>query len=285
MVPAVATEDSVADVLRKAMRGLGISRSALIAAARVAAGDLDAALGGATVEAAIFHALATPLELAPKHLIALAVGDYHPETTPPEDGFAMFNSPFGDGLTVNNFLLWDPHTREAALFDTGTDAAAPLAAIREHGLLLRDIFLTHTHYDHVSALGAISRSPRVHLCAREPADGLPTGSAAILPFEPDAKFSVGGLTVLAIDASGHTSGQVAFFVSGLEVGGRGHPIVIAGDALFAGSMGGADSQNYRRQRFNTAQNILTLPGETLVAPGHGPLSTVAFEREHNPVFA
>ena len=61
-------------------------------------------------------------------------------------------------------------------------------------------------------------------------------------------------------------------------------MVVSGDALFAGSMGGCAGA-YAEQLGNTARHILTLPGSTLVAPGHGPLTTVARELAHNPFFA
>jgi glyoxylase-like metal-dependent hydrolase (beta-lactamase superfamily II) len=297
MTPVPPIEDTAADIVRKAMRGLGLSPVALAAAARITPAALEAALASPAATgntpalspetAALFRALAEPLELAPDGLVALATGNYHPQIPAPQDGFAMFNSPFGDGLTVNNFLVWDASTQEAALFDTGTDAAAPLNFINKHNLRLREIFLTHAHPDHVAALAPIVRACNnvtapnpVHLCTREPSAGLDTGGAALHRFEPGAEFFLGSLSILALEASGHTPGQTAFLVRGLS-----YAIVFVGDALFAGSMGGASVENYRRQRHNTAQNILHLPGETLLAPGHGPLSSVAFEREHNPVFS
>jgi glyoxylase-like metal-dependent hydrolase (beta-lactamase superfamily II) len=281
--PTPPIEDSAADIVRKDMRGLGLSAEALAAAARVAPAALAAVLDGTPGDAALLRALAGPLELAPDGLVALATGNYHPQATLPRSGCAMFNSPFGDGLSVNNFLIWDISTREAALFDTGTNAAAPVIFAEVNQLRLREIFLTHAHHDHVAALARIVHAcgrVGIHLCVREPSAGLDTGDAPLHLFDPGSIFSVGGLSVRALEAAGHTPGQTAFLVRGLE-----RPVVFVGDALFAGSMGSASLENYQLQRRNTAQNILTLPGETLVAPGHGPLSTVAFERANNPVFA
>ena len=70
----------------------------------------------------------------------------------------------------------------------------------------------------------------------------------------------------------------------MVITGLARPLAVVGDALFAGSLGGAPGA-YAEQLDNTAQKILTLPGDTLVAPGHGPLTTVAAERAHNPFFS
>ena len=78
---------------------------------------------------------------------------------------------------------------------------------------------------------------------------------------------------------GHSPGQTTFFVTGLS-----WPLAIVGDALFASSMGGSPT-HFEDQFKNTSKKILMLPRDTVLACGHGPLTTVDQERRHNPFFA
>jgi glyoxylase-like metal-dependent hydrolase (beta-lactamase superfamily II) len=68
------------------------------------------------------------------------------------------------------------------------------------------------------------------------------------------------------------------------VTGLARRIAIVGDSLFAGSMGGGNV-SYRDALQNNLGKILTLPDETIICPGHGPMTTVGEEKEHNPFFA
>jgi hydroxyacylglutathione hydrolase len=79
--------------------------------------------------------------------------------------------------------------------------------------------------------------------------------------------------------NGHSPGGTSYVVHGLQ-----HPVAVVGDSLFAGSMGGAPN-DYQKALRNNLEKLLSLPEDTLVCPGHGPLTTVANEREHNPFFA
>jgi hydroxyacylglutathione hydrolase len=78
---------------------------------------------------------------------------------------------------------------------------------------------------------------------------------------------------------GHSRGGMTYVVTGLS-----RPIAIAGDSLFAGSMGGG-SVSYGDALQNNLAKILTLPDETIICPGHGPMTTVGEEKAHNPFFA
>ncbi len=103
---------------------------------------------------------------------------------------------------------------------------------------------------------------------------------------PDARsigegeeFKVGRLTIRALLTSGHSRGGMTFFVQGLA-----RPVAIVGDSLFAASMGGG-AISYADALRNNREKILTLPEETIVCPGHGPLTTVGKEKRENPFFA
>ena len=77
----------------------------------------------------------------------------------PIDGVKQFNTPLMD-MTVNAYLIWDPETKEAAVFDTGADASELLAFVDSAGLTVKYLFLTHTHQDHIADLGAIVKRTR-----------------------------------------------------------------------------------------------------------------------------
>ena len=79
--------------------------------------------------------------------------------------------------------------------------------------------------------------------------------------------------------SGHSPGGMTYVVMGLE-----RPIAVVGDSLFAGSMGGGNV-SYEDAIRNNREKILNLPDETIVCPGHGPLTTVGKEKRENPFFA
>src|SRR5260370_359642 len=78
---------------------------------------------------------------------------------------------------------------------------------------------------------------------------------------------------------GHLRGGMSYVVTGLA-----RPIAIVGDSLFAGSMGGGNV-SYNDAVRNNLEKILTLPEETIICPGHGPMTTVREEKQHNPFFA
>jgi glyoxylase-like metal-dependent hydrolase (beta-lactamase superfamily II) len=272
-------EDTAADILAKARLGLNITADVLAERLGLPLRNLRAVLRRPAAFAGILPALAPLLELDAVALGAIALGAWHPGALPPVEGFAPFTTSFSGEMTVNNYLLWHPLSRDAAVFDTGADASALLAFAQEHGLRIRAIFITHTHPDHVAALGPLVTATHapVHVPKGEPPLAPVPAAATLLSFAPDSTFEIGGLLVKALDTSGHSPGQTTFLIHGLSV-----PIAVTGDALFAGSMGGS-ANFYREQRRRSMGEILTLPAQTLLAPGHGPLTTVQAELDHNPV--
>ena len=213
------------------------------------------------------------LNLDADALVALAQGKHLPEVEPPA-GFASFHTDF-NGMGVNAYLAWDPATREAAAFDTGASAAGMLDTIRAHDLQVKFLLLTHTHPDHIAALDVLTRETgaEVFTPAREPVAGAK-------PAHAGDSWTVGGLTIGARSTPGHSPGGTTYVVRGLAA-----PVAVVGDALFAGSQGGVSPENYPAALAANRREILALPPETVIAPGHGPLTTVAFELRGNPFYA
>jgi glyoxylase-like metal-dependent hydrolase (beta-lactamase superfamily II) len=93
------------------------------------------------------------------------------------------------------------------------------------------------------------------------------------------QFRLGSLRIEVKLTNGHSPGGTSYVVRGLKT-----PVAIVGDSLFAGSMGGAPNE-YQKALRNNEEKLLALPENTLICPGHGPLTTVGDELVHNPFFA
>lgn len=268
-------EDTWTDVLRKARTGAAMPewelerRSGLSAPeiAQLEAGKLDPprliALGGA-------------LGLDTGCLLAMARGEYHPGRVDLPDGVARFSSPWQD-FDVHSYLVWDPfstHPKPAAAFDSGSDATEMMEFARELDLAVEQVFLTHAHGDHVFDLDRLigKTGAKGWIGEGEHAGG-------VQQFRTGRRFCIGALGVETRSTRGHTAGGITYVVRGLE-----KPVAFVGDALFAGSMGGP-LVSYAACLETNRRELFSLPPETVLCPGHGPLTTVALEEANNPFFA
>ncbi len=268
-------EDNFTDVIAKAQRGLKITDEQLAKRAEVSLEDLAAIQSGQLLDAVI-RRVARHLKLSANALEDLAHKRFYPAAPVFPRGFAMFNTPCGD-MTVNNYLVWDARSRFAAVFDTGANAEALIATIEAEDLDVRHIFITHTHEDHIAALPALAAAcPRAEVWSgeREPVD-----HPGAKTFAENAHFHVGEIAIKTLFTWGHSPGMTTYFVTGLS-----WPLAIVGDSLFSCSMGGSLT-NYADQLRNNNEKIFTLPRNSVIAPGHGPLTTLANEKQHNPFFA
>lgn len=273
-MPRIPLEDDFTDVLGKAQRGAALTNAALAARAGIRAGELAALQAGELREAPL-RAVARALRLSPDALLTLARREWYPEQPLFPRGFAMFNTPYAD-MRVNSYLVWDTATRQAAAFDTGADATPMLDTLGAETLSLRYIFITHTHEDHIADLSRLAQATGAEVWSSQQE---PVSHPGARTFTESAHFHLGDIAIKTLLTWGHSPGQTTFYIKGLS-----WPLAIVGDSLFAASIGGSRT-HFAEQLRHDREKIMRLPTDTVLACGHGPLTTVRQERAHNPFFA
>jgi hydroxyacylglutathione hydrolase len=270
-------EDHLGDIIRKARMMTNVSVQAAASTAGISESELTTLEeSGALTRKINFSSLAPLIGLNASKLESIANG-----WLPAQKDLSLwrelrvFNTA-GEGIAVNCYLVWDEVQRDAALFDTGIDPKPVFDCIAAEQLQLRHIFITHSHWDHVDALPKIREAfpkARVH-----------TGSKNA-PVDQRNKTSeivhLGGLRVTHRETPGHAEDGVTYLVGNWQEDAP--HVAIVGDAIFAGSIG-RGNQSWDLARQKVREQILTLPADTLICPGHGALTTVAEEKEHNPFF-
>lgn len=271
-------EDHIGDIIRKARTAANVGVEVGADAAGLTATELSALeQTGDSSQHPDYTALAKLIGLHPAKLEGIANG-WLPQ---PQDISRWRElrqiTTTRDDITVNCYLIWDEVTREAALFDTGWDAQPIFDLVAENTLQLQHLFLTHTHEDHLAAMGALrEKFPKIHLH---------TNSKTAPPQHrnrPNDFIHLGSLRIMNRSTPGHAEDGVTYVI-GTWPEDAPH-VAVVGDTIFAGSLAtGFQSTEMLKQKVR--EQIFSLPAETLIAPGHGPFTTVHEEREHNPFFA
>lgn len=269
-------EDHVGDIIRKGRLHAGITAEAAASAAGLSVPELEALEDNGEAGPAIqYSPLAALLGLNATKLQQIAAG-----WKPPAPDLSQWRElrvvTTSAGMSVNAYLVWDEVTREAAVFDTGFDAAPLIALIEENQLQPRYLFITHTHADHIAGLETLR--------TRYPKARLRSNSKTAPPDQRNRSHDfvmLGSLRITNRDTPGHADDGVTYLV-GTWPDDAPH-VAIVGDAIFAGSMGKAAGKA-ALAREKITQQIFSLPPATLLCPGHGPLTTVADEKAHNPFF-
>lgn len=266
----IPLEDNASDIISKALSGLSITPAALAARCGIRPADVEKAIENPG-KSPHLRVIAPALGLDAGRLQALADGAYLPKPVV-MDGVALFNTPYDD-MTVNAFLVWEPTSLIGAVLDTGSDCDGILEFAEENEIQIATVFITHAHGDHIFDLDRLveKTGAAVYTPEKELVDGANS-------FAAGKEFTVGGLEVATRLTCGHSVGGVTYVISGLET-----TVAICGDAVFAGSMGGGRVSYSDALRTNRDE-ILSLSDDTILCPGHGPMTTVGEERVNNPFF-
>ncbi|MCH8475887.1 MAG: MBL fold metallo-hydrolase [Opitutales bacterium] len=266
-------EDTIDYVIAKAQRGQGITNRSL---ADKLATDRNTILAASKGEAEddFYLRLAQALGLHGPSLLAIARDQYHPRLNRLPPGLHQLTTAYKD-FSVNAYLVEVPDTGQALVFDTGTNATALLDLLQQKNRKLEMVFLTHTHRDHVMDVDKLRARTGAPLWTghEEPWPNART-------FCEGKTFSCGPLTIETRSTKGHAKGGITYVLSGLGAS----PVAICGDAVFAGSIGGP-LVSYEDARRTIEESLFPLPEETVLAPGHGPLTTLGKEKAHNPFLA
>ena len=195
-------------------------------------------------------------------------------------------------LQCNCSIIGDETSREAMVIDPGDDIENVIALVRKHGLTVKQIVITHAHIDHVGGAMKLRALTGAPIFLNQNDDALlkmldvqaawigvaPPGKVQIdHSIGNEDKLQTGSLQASVLHTPGHTEGSICLYFP-LE------KKLIAGDTLFAGSIGRTDlpGGSFEKILDSLHGQLLTLPDETVVVPGHGPLTTIGQERESNP---
>jgi hydroxyacylglutathione hydrolase len=195
-------------------------------------------------------------------------------------------------LQCNCSIVGDETSREAMVIDPGDDIDDIMGIIGKHGLTLKQIVITHAHIDHVGGAMKLKRLTGAPVLLNQNDHMLLKMldvQAAWIGVRPPENVSIdqglvsgdvvkaGTLEATVIHTPGHTEGSVClYFASDKKL--------IAGDTLFAGSIGRTDlpGGSYEKIIDSLHGQLMQLPDDTVVIPGHGELTTIGQERETNP---
>lgn len=193
-------------------------------------------------------------------------------------------------LQVNCYLLAADENSSAIIIDPGGEERKIRRQLERHRLTAGMIVNTHGHYDHIGADDKFGLPVYIHKddlgLLKDPKLNL--SGTFFMPHRVDAEtkaledgsvIGLGGIELKVIHIPGHTPGGIALLMQKPQGN-----ILFSGDALFLHGIGRSDFEYGSEEKLLDAikKKILTLPGETIVYPGHGPSTTIKEEKENNP---
>jgi len=195
-------------------------------------------------------------------------------------------------LQCNCSVVGDETTHEAMVIDPGDEIGRILEIVKRHNLTVKQIVVTHAHIDHVGGAMKLKQATGAPILLNQNDSTLLkmldiqaawVGMAVPEKVHIDQNLAdgdslkTGSLAATVLHTPGHTEGSVCLYFAEEKK-------LIAGDTLFAGSIGRTDLPGGSFQKIMNSlhHRVLALPDETLVVPGHGSLTTIGKERESNP---
>lgn len=195
-------------------------------------------------------------------------------------------------LQCNCSVIADENTREAMVIDPGDDIDDIVSILSKHSLSVKQIVITHAHIDHVGGAMKLKKATGAPILLNQNDSALLKmldvqaawlGMATPGPVQIDQSLSdgdklrTGSLSADVLHTPGHTEGSICLYFAPEKK-------LIAGDTLFAGSIGRTDlpGGSYKKIIESLHERVLALPDETVVVPGHGELTSIGQERESNP---
>lgn len=195
-------------------------------------------------------------------------------------------------FAVNCYIVGSSATRQGVIIDPGAEAATILRTVQQTGLSISIIVITHAHMDHVGALREVQAKTNARFAIHEAEKGLVFStpmrmltSLGVSPVKSPPRphrllkdgdlIELGDLHFEVLYTPGHSSGAICL---------SGHGVVFSGDTLFNLGIGRTDFPGMSHERLikSIREKLMVLPDETVVYPGHGPLTTIGDERRGNP---
>jgi glyoxylase-like metal-dependent hydrolase (beta-lactamase superfamily II) len=203
-----------------------------------------------------------------------------------------FQVPLGP-LQTNCYILAAANGK-CLIVDPGGESDKLIAIIENKKLQPEAVILTHAHFDHIGAVDGVRKHYAVPVYIhKKEADWLTDpalngshyfmagqsikGEPADYFLSSEQNITIGSFTFAVLETPGHSPGSVSFYF-------RDSGVAVAGDALFQGSIGRTDlpGGNHQQLLNSIHEKLLTLPEETSVLPGHGPVTTIGDEMDSNP---
>ena len=196
-------------------------------------------------------------------------------------------------IEENCYIAYDEESKEALVIDPGNEGEKIFSLLKGEDLKVQTILLTHGHWDHIGAVEELRRKLEVPVQIHGDdasmltdsrqnlyafmSGGRMEGEPADKVFREGAIFACGAYSFKVIHTPGHTPGGCCFYCQ--EAG-----VLFSGDSLFAEEIGRCDFPGGSLSSLvgSLKEQILCLPEETKVYPGHGPATRVGWERLHNP---
>ncbi|MEB3767026.1 MBL fold metallo-hydrolase [Acinetobacter sp. MD2] len=199
-------------------------------------------------------------------------------------------------FSQNCSIVWDSESLEAVIIDAGGEPEKLQQEITALGLNVKALWITHGHLDHVGAVGALAKVWQVPVIGPHPDDqfwldalqdvsaryGFPIPEKVHVTqwLHGGESLSLGEHEFEVRFAPGHTPGHVMFY-------NAAHQILWTGDVLFKGSIGRTDfpKGNHEQLLASIQRECFSLPDETQFISGHGPISSIGYEKQFNPFVA